>query len=372
VPRDGIGGWTNSRRGTPRGGRLSLRDGYTSCAPPSSTCKCETSETLLGGSRRGSCPSTEPAPERCWGLAALTGPERHDLLEVLEDRTERASTLITSQVPVKASHELIGEPTIADSICDRLVHTAYIIELQGPSLRACPSAIEASNCRSSIEPWRRATYNVRCTMSKASVCSRNTSVGTARERTASDPPWCRACQHGLLARRKRGDIHEGGEWAEQSRRRPVVSRRSGSRRLLPAEQPARETRQHQVDGADTDEARGRCANEALRLCAHTPHTERVARDGRVPRDLQILRGAPGGELAMPLAKAGRSEAHVYSSQPGRVARWRSARRRRARPRSGGSPRIPEGQTEEPLIRRWSRAVVVSLFTLLCAATLPAR
>ena len=70
-----------------------------------------------------------------WGLAALTSPERHDLLEVLEDRTERASTLITSQVPVKAWHDLIGEPTIADSICDRLVHTAYIIELQGPSLR---------------------------------------------------------------------------------------------------------------------------------------------------------------------------------------------------------------------------------------------
>lgn len=70
-----------------------------------------------------------------WGLAPLTSTERHDLLEVLEDRSERASTLITSQVPVTGWHELIGEPTIADSICDRLVHTAYIIELQGPSLR---------------------------------------------------------------------------------------------------------------------------------------------------------------------------------------------------------------------------------------------
>jgi DNA replication protein DnaC len=70
-----------------------------------------------------------------WGLAALTSAERHDLLEVLEDRTERAATLITSQVPVKAWHELIGEPTIADSICDRLIHTAYVIELSGPSLR---------------------------------------------------------------------------------------------------------------------------------------------------------------------------------------------------------------------------------------------
>jgi DNA replication protein DnaC len=70
-----------------------------------------------------------------WGLAPLTGPQRHDILEVLEDRTERASTLLTSQLPVKAWHEAIGEPTLADSICDRLVHTAHVLELQGPSLR---------------------------------------------------------------------------------------------------------------------------------------------------------------------------------------------------------------------------------------------
>jgi DNA replication protein DnaC len=69
------------------------------------------------------------------GLAPLTSAERHDLLELLEDRTERASTLITSQVPVKGWHEVIGDPTLADAICDRLVHSAYMIDLQGPSLR---------------------------------------------------------------------------------------------------------------------------------------------------------------------------------------------------------------------------------------------
>jgi DNA replication protein DnaC len=70
-----------------------------------------------------------------WGLAPLTAPERRDLLEVLDDRAERASTIIASQVPVKGWHDLIGEPTHADAICDRLIHTAYVIELHGPSLR---------------------------------------------------------------------------------------------------------------------------------------------------------------------------------------------------------------------------------------------
>jgi hypothetical protein len=69
-----------------------------------------------------------------WGLAPLTPTERRDLLEVLEDRAEHASTVITSQVPLKGWHDLIGEPTHADAICDRLIHTASVIELQGPSL----------------------------------------------------------------------------------------------------------------------------------------------------------------------------------------------------------------------------------------------
>jgi DNA replication protein DnaC len=70
-----------------------------------------------------------------WALAPLTGPQRHDVLEVLEDRTERASTLLTSQLPLKAWHEAIGDPTLADAICDRLVHTAHVLDLQGLSMR---------------------------------------------------------------------------------------------------------------------------------------------------------------------------------------------------------------------------------------------
>lgn len=68
-------------------------------------------------------------------LSPLKDAERRDLLEILEDRHDRASTLITSQLPVKAWHAAIGEETLADAICDRLVHGAYKIELKGTSMR---------------------------------------------------------------------------------------------------------------------------------------------------------------------------------------------------------------------------------------------
>lgn len=75
-----------------------------------------------------------------WLLAPLKDPERRDLLEVVEDRYERASTLIATQLPVKAWHEAIGEPTLADALCDRLVHCAHKIELRGPSMRQVRAA----------------------------------------------------------------------------------------------------------------------------------------------------------------------------------------------------------------------------------------
>jgi DNA replication protein DnaC len=68
-------------------------------------------------------------------LAPLKDSERRDLLEVLEDRYDKSSTIITSQVPTKNWHELIGDPTIADAICDRLIHNAHLIALRGPSMR---------------------------------------------------------------------------------------------------------------------------------------------------------------------------------------------------------------------------------------------
>jgi DNA replication protein DnaC len=70
-----------------------------------------------------------------WGLAPLGDRERRDILEIVEDRNGRRSTIVTSQLPVKKWHDNIGEPTIADSIMDRLVHNAHRIELKGASLR---------------------------------------------------------------------------------------------------------------------------------------------------------------------------------------------------------------------------------------------
>ncbi len=70
-----------------------------------------------------------------WGLAKLTGEQRRDLLEILEDRHGVRSTLATSQLPIEKWHDLIGDPTLADAILDRLVHNAYKIQLKGGSLR---------------------------------------------------------------------------------------------------------------------------------------------------------------------------------------------------------------------------------------------
>jgi DNA replication protein DnaC len=70
-----------------------------------------------------------------WGLAPLDAAARHDLLEILETRYGRRSTVITSQLPIAKWHELIGDPTYADAILDRLVHNAHRIELTGDSLR---------------------------------------------------------------------------------------------------------------------------------------------------------------------------------------------------------------------------------------------
>ena len=70
-----------------------------------------------------------------WGTHGLTDQQRLDLLELFEERYQRRSTIITAQLPVSGWHDMIGEPTIADAILDRIVHNAHRIDLKGDSMR---------------------------------------------------------------------------------------------------------------------------------------------------------------------------------------------------------------------------------------------
>ena len=70
-----------------------------------------------------------------WGPEPLTAEQRRDLLEIVEDRYNAGSVIITSQVPVDRWYEIVGDPTLADAILDRLIHNAHRIELTGETLR---------------------------------------------------------------------------------------------------------------------------------------------------------------------------------------------------------------------------------------------
>jgi DNA replication protein DnaC len=70
-----------------------------------------------------------------WGLEPLGPEQRRDLLEIVEERYGRGATLITSQIPVDRWHDLIGDPTLADAILDRVIHNAHRLQLRGDSLR---------------------------------------------------------------------------------------------------------------------------------------------------------------------------------------------------------------------------------------------
>src|SRR5689334_5453471 len=81
-----------------------------------------------------------------WGPEPLNAEQRRDLLEIVDDRYDRGSLLITSQIPVNRWHEVIGDPTLADAILDRIIHRAHRIDLKGPSLLKV-----GDNLRDSIE-----------------------------------------------------------------------------------------------------------------------------------------------------------------------------------------------------------------------------
>jgi DNA replication protein DnaC len=80
-----------------------------------------------------------------WGLTPMTAAGCRDLLELLEDRHNLRSTLITSQLPVDAWHDYLGDPTVADAILDRIIHNAYRLTLKGESMRKRRSRLDPIN-----------------------------------------------------------------------------------------------------------------------------------------------------------------------------------------------------------------------------------
>ena len=105
-----------------------------------------------------------------WGPERLSATHRRDLMEIIEDRYGAGSTVITSQLPVAAWHEVIGEPTFADAILDRIVHNAYRLALDGPSMRK----IKAGEAEGKGEPAASAEAN------SAATASPKTSKGGKR------------------------------------------------------------------------------------------------------------------------------------------------------------------------------------------------
>ena len=77
-----------------------------------------------------------------WGMEPITQPQRSDLMEIMDDRHERASTIIISQLPVDQWYACIGDNTLADAILDRLVHNAHRLNLQGESMRKIRGKID--------------------------------------------------------------------------------------------------------------------------------------------------------------------------------------------------------------------------------------
>ena len=80
-----------------------------------------------------------------WLMVKLTGDQRRDLLEVIDDRHQRGSTMLATQVPMERWHDQVGDPTYADAILDRLVHNAHRIELRGGSMRPRRAGADEKN-----------------------------------------------------------------------------------------------------------------------------------------------------------------------------------------------------------------------------------
>lgn len=144
--------WIRSRRNLLITGPCGVGKSYLACALGHRACREDLSviyhrvprlfAALALGRADGRYPKMLRALSRAdllilddWGPETLNADQRRDLLEIVEDRYDRGSVLITSQVPIDRWYEIIGNPTLADAILDRVIHNAYRVELAGESLR---------------------------------------------------------------------------------------------------------------------------------------------------------------------------------------------------------------------------------------------
>ena len=95
-----------------------------------------------------------------FAMVPLSNQQAADLLEVIDDRAQRRSTVVTSQLAVKLWHESLGDPTVAEAILDRLVHNAHRIELRGPSVRGEPETADAGHT-TSVDEVDRADHGAK-------------------------------------------------------------------------------------------------------------------------------------------------------------------------------------------------------------------
>jgi DNA replication protein DnaC len=111
------------------------RDGFTAFYTRASQLFRDLALARADGSLRARMARLDLLVVDDWAMALLADTERRDFLEICEDRYQSRSTILTSQLPVAQWHEQIGDPTLADSILDRIVHNAHRIEMRGESMR---------------------------------------------------------------------------------------------------------------------------------------------------------------------------------------------------------------------------------------------
>ncbi len=128
--REKLAGLRARPQGLPRQPLGPLPAHAASCSP-TSPWRAATAATAAHAQRS----ARQAADPRRLGPGAARPEQRRDLLEIVEERYGRGATLITSQIPVDRWHDLIGDPTLADAILDRIIHNAHRIELKGDSLR---------------------------------------------------------------------------------------------------------------------------------------------------------------------------------------------------------------------------------------------